>query len=159
MGSSRLSRTVIPPQAITAIGVNLAKLVSMGAAQLATRGIPRALDRDIARLVKLDEPALLVEIAHRDGATRIPFARPDEKLRSGRATVDRMLPWIRGRVCPHRDTLVKVAQSDEAKLVTAVVVLVGHGPPGVALVTAVSTYLVKRGIPLLCDPQVAGSRA
>jgi hypothetical protein len=145
---------VIPPQAFTAIGVNLAKLVSMGAAQLATR----ALDRDIAKLVKLDEPALLVEIAHRDGTARIPFAGPDEELRSGRATVDRMLPWIRGRVCPHRDTLVKVTQSDEAKLVTAVVVLVGHGP-GVALVAAVSTYLVKRGIPLLCDPQVAGSGA
>jgi hypothetical protein len=79
-------------------------------------------------------------------------------MRSGRATVDRMLPWIRGQVCPHRDMLVKVAQSDEAKLVIGVVGLVGHGP-GVALVTAVSTYLVKRGIPLLCDPQVAGSRA
>lgn len=149
---------MIPPQAFRAIGVNLAKLFGMGAVQLATRGIPRALDRDITRLVDLDEPALLVEIAQRDGTTRIPFAGPDEELRSGRATVDRLLPRIRDRVCPHRDTLVQVAQSDEVKLVTAVVALVGPGP-GVALVTAVSTYLVKRGIPLLCDPQVAGSRA
>jgi hypothetical protein len=53
--------------------------------------------------------------------------------------------------------LVEVAQSDETKLVIGVVGLVGPGP-GVALVTAVSTYLVKRGIPVLCDPQVAGSR-
>lgn len=148
---------MIPPQAFRAISVSLAKLVTMGTAQLVTRGLPRVLDRDVARLVKFDEPALLVEIAHRDPTARIPFAGRDEEMRSGRATVDRMLPWIRAQVCPHRDMLVKVAQSDEVKLVTAVVGVVGPGP-GIAVVTAVSTYLVKQGIPLLCDPQVAGSR-
>jgi hypothetical protein len=43
-----------------------------------------------------------------------------------------------------------MAQAPEAAVVKAVVGYLGYGPKG-ALITAVATYLVQRGIPLLCD--------
>jgi hypothetical protein len=82
--------------------------------------------------------------------TGIAWGRPDDVVRRGRATVDRMLPWARDRLCPHRETLLGMAQAPEAAVVKAVVGYLGYGPKG-ALITAVATYLVQRGIPLLCD--------
>jgi hypothetical protein len=143
---------MIPPQALNAIGLALAKGAAWGVAQLVSRGIDGGFDVEIRRLSKLDEPSLLVEIARRDDAAAALVPRA-EAIRRGRTVVDRLLPKARALICPHRDTLLKVTDSPEVAVIGAVAGYLIGGVPG-ALVKPVATVVVKRGLPLLCGDQV-----
>jgi len=112
----------------------------------------RAVDLDIMRLSKLDEPSLLIEIARQDNAG-LAVGRRDELIQHGQATVDRFLPRARALICPHRDTIVKVADSPEVIVIATVAGYLAGGLPG-ALVKPIATLVVKRGIQLLCGNSV-----
>jgi hypothetical protein len=137
---------MIPPQALHAVGLTLAKAAAYGIARLTGAGIDR-LD-DIRRLSKLDEPSLLVEIAHRDNAN--PALDKPHKIQYGRATVNRLLPKAQALICPHRDVLLRAIGSPEIPLILSVANHLAGGTLPVDLVNPIATLLVKRGLPLLC---------
>ena len=139
---------MIPPQAIHYVSLAVAKAAGWGFARLTVAGIER-IDPEILRLSKLDEPALLKEIARRDNADTL--GKPDDiRIQYGQATVDRLLPKARALICPHRSRLLAIVDSPEVTIISTVVsFLVGGGLPG-ALIKPLATLLVKRGILLLC---------
>jgi hypothetical protein len=138
---------MIPPQAMHYVGLAVAKVAGWGFAQLMIAGSER-IDPEIFRLSKLDEPALLMEIARKDNPDVV--GQPDDiKQQWGQAIVDRWLPKARALICPHRYTLLTMVDSPEVKIIGAVAGWLVGGLPG-TLVNPVATYLVKRGIPALC---------
>ena len=140
---------MIPPQALHYLGLHLAKVTGMGVARLTAAVIERGADAEIFRLSKLDEPALLMEIARKDNAD-IALGKPDEIVQYGQATVHRLLPKARALICPHRYRLLMMVDSPEVTVIAAVAGYLMGGLPG-TLVKPVATLLVKRGMPLLCD--------
>jgi hypothetical protein len=136
---------VIPPQALHAMGLTLARAAAWGIAQLVSRGIDGGFE--IRRLSKLDEPSLLVEIARRDNAN-VALDRPHQ-IQHGRATVNRLLPKAQALICPHRDVLLRAVGSPEVPVIAAVAGFLAGGLP-IALVNPIATLLVKRGLPALC---------
>jgi hypothetical protein len=149
---------MIPPQALHSVGLAMARAAGWGIARLTTSALDGTLDLEIKRLLRLDEPSLLIEIARTDGAgvapTDLSPGQRAQLLQQGQATVDRVLPKARALVCPHRNALVKLIDSPEIVMVTTVAGYLVGGLPG-ALVKPIATLLVKRGIWLLCDEQRA----
>jgi hypothetical protein len=142
---------MIPPSAMHYVGQAVARAFAWGAGQLASRGID-ALDLDVGWLSRLDEPALLEEIARRDEAAS-PTPEPGgDRAARGRAIVDGLLPLVRGQVCPHRDAILAVVGAPEVDVIKGVAACLHLGVP--ALVAPVATLLVKRGLPWLCGPAV-----
>lgn len=139
---------MIPPAAIHSMGLAMARLAGWGVARLVSAGVDRT-DFEIRRLSKLDEPALLMEIAFKDNAA-VVLTKPDDVIQSGQATVQRLLPQARALICPHRSTLITLVNSPEVTVISAVVGYLMGGLPG-ALVIPVATLLVKRGIQSLCS--------
>ena len=159
---------MLPPQAMHAIGLTLARLIGHGAAYF----FNRAVDGDLPRLLKLPEPVLLGEIAERELASRAPDKmpshinrddlvqytqtivkgwHPDELVQFGQTVVDRWRPKIRALICPHRDGLVKALGSSEYKLTAAVAGYLVGDLPGL-LVEHLATLVVRHGLPTLCGP-------
>jgi hypothetical protein len=126
------------------MGLALARLAGWGVARL----VSAALDGEILRLSKLDEQSLLMEIARQDDP-EVALRKRDDIIRHGQATVDRWLPKTRALICPHRDIILKAADSPEITVITTVAGYLAGGLPG-ALVKPVATLVVKRGIQLLC---------
>jgi hypothetical protein len=127
------------------MGLALVRVASWGVGRLITYGFDRA--PEIRRLSKLDEPSLLVEIAHRDNAN-VALDKP-HLIQYGQATVDGLLPRARALICPHRNVILEAVSSPEIKVITTVADLLVPGVP-IALVNPVAALLVKRGLPLLC---------
>lgn len=140
---------MIPPQAIHSMGLAMARLAGWGFARLVSAGIDHAVDSEILRLSKLDEPALLMEIAVKDNAV-VALEKPDDLIQSGQATVQRLLPKARALICPHRYRLITLVDSPEVTVISTVVGYLMGGLPG-ALVKPLATLLVKRGIQSLCS--------
>ena len=138
---------MIPPGALHHVGLALARAASWGAGRLTV--VLLTGDPEIRRLSELDERSLLMEIARRDDAA-VGLVRPDDLVRSGQATVERLLPGARALICPHRDAILAVVDSPEVTVIATVAGYLVGGLP-VALVKPVATLLVRRGIPLLCD--------
>jgi hypothetical protein len=141
---------MIPPQAMHYVGLAIARAFGWGTGQLASRGIG-ALDGDILRLGRLDEPALLAEIGRRGDGPAGGAHRAGDLAGQGRAIVEGLLPRARALICPHQDTIAAMVGGPEADIVRVVVGYLQFGLP-FALLAPVATLLVKRGLPLLCGP-------
>jgi len=142
---------MIPPQAIHSIGRAVVQLAGWGVGRLTVTAAER-IDPEIFRLSKLNEPALLIEIARADTPDVAAFNKLDDitKTQQGDASVHRWLPKARALICPHRFTILAIVDSPEVKVISTVATCLTTGGMAVPLANALGTWLVKRGIQSLC---------
>lgn len=146
---------VIPPQALNAMGLALAKAAAWGVAQLATRTIDGGFNPDLVRLTKLSDRSLYAELARRENAD--PAVRETTEgeatlAAQGRATFQRLLPTARAQICPHREQIIKVAGSPELEVATQLLEYLSGGQVPFTLLNPFAVLVSRVGLHFLCGP-------